>query len=371
MSNEVTFSGDKLRLARLLNGLTQNELGEKIYASRQFVHQLESDVRAPAADVLNTLYEVLHVTPEFFVRPLTNDVKFEQCHFRKRKTTPVGVANRVLAFSTIFEQLVTFVNKHLELPSANFPEVSHSGDRYSNLEIERAAKACRELWGLSDGPISNVTRALENAGVVITQFKGVSEKVDALSLNRKYPIIVRNEAKESICRLRFDLAHECGHFVLHDGIETGDNLTEREADLFASEFLFPKSAFLQEFPDFKGRRLDWKLIYHLKVRWGISVRALIYKAHYHDFLTAQQYRGANVWLNKTGQSKHERDDDKVRKEEPELLLGIFDALRDHLGIGFNKVADKLFIEPHMLSMITGVVYKIDENIENVIPVEFS
>lgn len=62
---------------------------------------------------------------------------------------------------------------------------------------------------------------VENQGAIVTTFDGVSDKVDALSINRKYPIIIRNTAKESVCRMRFDIAHECGHLIMHDGIETG------------------------------------------------------------------------------------------------------------------------------------------------------
>lgn len=369
MSKKFEFSGDKLRLARLLNGLTQQELGEKVFASRQFIHQLESDARTPADDVLDAICEILYVNKKFFNEPISNDVKFEQCHFRKRKTTPVGIANRVLAFSTVFEQLVLFVNSHLELPTINLPVVNHDGDNHTNAEIEQAAQACRELWGLGNGPISNVTRALENAGIVITQYKDVSDKVDALSLNRKFPIIIRNDAKESPCRLRFDLAHECGHFVLHDGVETGDNITESEADKFASSFLFPRKAFVQEFPDLRNKSINWKLIYTLKVRWGMSARAIIYKAHQYNLITAQQFRYANVHLNKTGQAKNEKFDEKILKEEPELLIGIFEILRDQLGMSFKYIADFLSIDPHMLSLITGIEPTSETYLNNIVPLK--
>ena len=369
MNNTKVFSGEKLRLARLLNDLTQQDLGEAIFASRQYVHQLESEARTPATDVLNALYEVLKVKPPFFELAISNEVKLEQCHFRKRKTTPIKMANRVLAFSTIFEQLVTFILEHLELPHVNFPEMKQSSDKYTNSDIEKAAYECRVLWGLDNGPISHVTRALENAGVMITQYSGVSDKVDALSLNRKFPIIVRNDAKESVCRMRFDLAHECGHFVLHDGIETGDNITESEADKFASEFLFPRKQFIQEFQNFKGKRLNWNLIYSLKLKWGMSVRAIIYKAHNNDLITAQQFRGANIWLNKTGQSKTEKYDDKIQEETPELLSDTFDVLKNQLGMNFQYIADTLAIDPELLSLITGIVPDSENNVTNVIPIK--
>lgn len=363
------FYGDKLRLARLLNGLTQQQLGESITASRQFVHQMESGVRQPADDVLNVLCEKLQVKAHFFAEPLGNDVKFEQCHFRKRKTTPIGIANRVLAFSTIFEQLVSYINEHLELPAIKFPDFHRNSACYSNSDIELAAEECRKMWGLGiTTPIAKMTRVLENAGVVITQFNGVSEKVDALSLNRKFPIIVRNDAKESVCRMRFDLAHECGHFVLHDGVETGDNITESEANKFASAFLFPRAAFINEFTITKEARLNWSLIYKLKIRWGMSAKAILYRAHHLDLISAQQYRSGNVYLNNTNQSKTERYDEDIQPETPELLINALEMLKTQLGISFNHIADKLGVDPSMLSTITGIEPEDEEYLKNVTPI---
>lgn len=376
--NNDLFYGDKLRLARLINGLTQQELGKYASVSRQFVHQLESGIKQPASDVLAALCEALNVENEFFELPLGNDVKFEQCHFRKRRTTPIGIANRVLALSTIFENLVFYIDDLLELPPRNIPLIEDilgsqsKNDNYSNNEIEKAAEYARKHWGLGiDTPISRITRVFENAGIIITQFQGVSEKVDALSLNRKHPIIVRNTAKESICRMRFDLAHECGHLILHDGVETGDKKTESEADRFASAFIFPRIAFVKEFPDMtKQIRLDWNTMYSLKVRWGMSVRAIIYRAHQLKLITAQQYRSANVYLNKSGQTKVEKFDDQITPETPELLQNAFTILRDELGVSFSHIANKLGITESLLSQISGIEAEEDKHLDNVIPLSF-
>jgi Zn-dependent peptidase ImmA (M78 family)/transcriptional regulator with XRE-family HTH domain len=355
MSSRV-FYGEKLRLARLLNGYTQQKLGELVSTTRQYIHQLESDLKQPADDVLDALCESLCVRESFFITPPGNDVKFEQCHFRKRKTTPVGLANKVLAYSTIFEEFVSYLNLHLELPAPNFPTIPHSDAGYTNNEIELAAEECRKRWKLGiNTPISNVTKLLENQGVVITEYNGVSDKVDALSVNRKFPIIVRNNVKESVCRMRFDLAHECGHFVLHEGIETGDNITEQEANKFASAFLFPRVAFDKEFPDFRViGRMNWATIYELKIRWGMSAKALIYRAHHLKKITAQQYRSANVFLNRSGQSKVEKYDEIMKFENPTLIVNAIKLLNQHLGIDFNVIADELGVNVDLLSSITSI-----------------
>lgn len=364
------FVGDKLRLARLLKGLTLKELGDAVSASRQFIHQLEGGDRQPPEDMLFALCEVLSVKRAFFYEKFDNDVKLEQCHFRKRKTTPVGLANRVCSYSTVFEELVKFLSEYIEFPEPNIPDLSNDSDCYSNLEIETAAENCRKHWGLGlDNPVASVTNVLENAGVVITSFSGVSEKVDALSLYRKHPIIIRNDAKESPCRLRFDLAHECGHFVLHNGVETGDSVTESEADRFASAFLFPRSAFIKEFPRrfFANSEASWQPIYQLKVRWGMSLKALIYRAHFLKLITSQQYRAANVRLSKTGQTKVERYDSHIPKEEPQLLKSSVELLNEGVGLSFHKIAECLHIDAEMLSTMTGIPIPVEEIHTNVEP----
>lgn len=359
------FFGDKLRLARLMSGLTQQELGEHVLVSRQFIHQLETGVKVPAEDTIGAIADVLKVNQSFFYKSPVNDVKYEQCHFRKRRTTPVGLANRVLALSTVFEQFVDILDEHLELPEYNFPDFD-TNDLTSE-KIERLAEKCRIHWGLGvDTPISNMVRVLENAGAVITCFDGISDKVDALSINRKRPIIVRNNAKESICRMRFDLGHECAHLILHQGIETGCVKTEKEADAFASAFLFPRSAFLREFPKCLGPlRIKWERVYELKIRWKISVRAIIYRANYLGLLSPQQYRTANVYLNKTGQSKVELYDDKIANEQPEILSTALDTLYEEVGISIFDIAYKLGVNVEILAQLTG--YELDKQIryENV------
>jgi hypothetical protein len=72
-------------------------------------------------------------------------------------------------------------------------------------------------WQLGNGPIDDITVLIENSGVIVATVDGVDEKVDAFSMSRKRPVIIRNSSKESPCRYRFDLAHELGHLLMHDG----------------------------------------------------------------------------------------------------------------------------------------------------------
>ncbi|WP_213991515.1 XRE family transcriptional regulator [Sodalis sp. dw_96] len=361
----IAFYGERLRLARLLKGYTLQELGDAVSVTRQSINQYESDVRAPATDVRNALAEFLQVFPDFFGILLSGDVKPEQCHFRKRQTTPAGVKERVQAYSTVLEQLVAELHEHLDLPENRFNLIDNSKiSELTPLVIEKIAEGARIRWGLTpDAPIDNMVNVVENQGAIVTCFDGVSEKVDALSVNRKFPIIIRNTAKESACRMRFDLAHESGHLIMHDGIETGCKQTEREADAFASAFLFPRKSFAREFPDClgSGGAIDWKRVYSLKMRWKVSARAIVYRAHFLGFINAQQYRSANVWFSQTRQTKSEKFDDQIPLEEPHVLEESLTILKEQLGISFEMLAKKLGIKPELLADISGVKYVADHD----------
>lgn len=350
----MNFSGNKMRLARLAHGYSLDQLGIKLEASRQYLNQLENERKSPTDEMILALASVLGVEVSFLDNEIISAVKPEQCHFRKQATTPVSIANQVMARGTLFEKLIAELDQLLELPNVNFPDIHIESD----LDIEAAAEHCRSHWGLGDGPISNMIRVAENAGAFVSFFSGVSDRIDAFSIARHRPIIIRSESKKSACRLRFDIAHECGHLVIHQGIETGDKLREGQANRFASAFLLPRQQFAREFP--KGKRLNWRGIYDLKLRWKVSAAAIIRRAYDLCLITADQYRIGSIYLRKTGQSKTEKYDEQINLENPEMLYNSFKTLINNdsnavidilLKTGMKKEILKTIINTDLLDKI--------------------
>ena len=340
--------GGQLRLARMAWGYSLDEVGAAVHSTRQYIHQLETGAKNPSLDMVIVLSEVLGVRGGYFQQISSAPVTPEQCHFRKQQTTPVSITSQVLARGTLLDAFVSKLDSVLELPKVNFPDIpATSGD-----DVEAVAEACRRYWNLGlVAPITNMMRAVENAGAVVTYFSGVSERVDALSMDRPRPIIVRSAAKESLCRLRFDLAHECGHLVMHRGIHTGDQLTEEQANRFASAFLLPRAGFLKEFP--RGKLLNWPAMYQMKKRWKVAVRAIVRRALDLQLITASQYRSANIHLVKSGQAKQERFDDVLPMEEPELMNSALAALEKARPQGIRRIAGELGWDAKMYQLIIG------------------
>lgn len=347
MVGTQVFDGERLRLARMAKGLTLDELGGRVSATRQYLNQLEQSTKLPTEAMIEALAAALGVTPRFFALSARGGISAELCHFRKQRTTPVSVVSQVLARGTLLDGFIDRLDNALELPKVSFPDLPVM----SVADIEDAAEQARQHWRLGTGPVSSMMRVVENAGAVVSFFSGVSERVDALSIDRPRPMIIRSEAKPAACRLRFDLAHECGHLVMHKGIVTGDKVTEDQANRFASAFLLPRSAFIHEFP--RGRMLNWQAIFEMKLRWKVSVSAILRRAYDLKMLSADQYRTGHIHLSKTGQRKFEHYDDVIVAEEPELLTSAMTALEYAYPGAVRRIAADAGLEDDMFESVSG------------------
>jgi Zn-dependent peptidase ImmA (M78 family)/transcriptional regulator with XRE-family HTH domain len=344
------FNGERLRLARLVNGFSLDDLGKRVSVSRQFAHQLETNAKEPTSGLMLALAAALSVTPDFFRIPVSNPVQEEHCHFRRLFTTPKQLMQQAAAKGTLIDSLVAILDRRLRLPEVRFPSLLMQSGALQ--EVENIAEHCRLHWGLGlDAPIKNMTRVVETAGAVVVHFDDISERIDALSIARRRPIIVRSSAKASACRLRFDLAHECGHLVMHQGLLTGDHETEDQANRFASAFLLPRKAFIREFPH--GRRLDWVAIWQMKKRWKVAARAIARRAFDLGLIDAAQYRTANIHLVKSGQAKQEKLDDVLKLEESELLTAALSKLNERSETAISSLASELGITSLLLGRLTG------------------
>ncbi len=342
------FVGENLRIIRLFHGMSQPDVAQKLSVTRQYLNKIEGAKDYPSEEFSLALADVFGVDVSYFYRVAGEEPRMDQVHFRKQRTAPQKFAHQAIAAITLFKKIVSFLDERYDFPASNFPEIVPE----SSADIEKAAEVCREYWGISkNAPIANLTDAVEANGSLVAHFQGVSEKVDALSTNEERPLIVRSSAKSSLYRLRFDIAHEIGHRVLHLGVDTGDKRTEAEANRFASALLLPRHAFVNEFP--RGNRIDWEIVFSLKMRWGVSAKAIIRRAFDLGIVDAVQYRRAHIHFSKTGQSKSERYDEIGELEESKLLS---DALADLAEDEFElqKFYDFTGLNSDTIAKLTGV-----------------
>lgn len=361
MANQ-SFFPERLRLARQLLGLSLDAVGEQVGASRQFLHQLETGAKEPTDDMKSALAASLEVHSNFFSLPLANQVQAEHCHFRKLKTVPQWLALQASARASGVSLIVEALEQKVGFPEVDIPSFTQPTEQ--PVAIEAAAEMARSYWNLGlDAPISNMVRVLERAGVIVVRFDDLSERIDALSVSRRRPLVVRSTAKGDGARPRFDLAHELGHLIMHQGIVTGDAETEGQAHRFASAFLVPARAFVREFPRSYGRRLDWQGILRMKVRWGMSMRAIIRRAYDLRLIDAAQYRTGNIHLMKSGQSKIEDGDTQIQSECPELLVAALEYLDRTDARAIHSLINDLGMSAPLFEKLSG--YSLEDLPSNV------
>ncbi|WGS50117.1 XRE family transcriptional regulator [Paraburkholderia sp. D15] len=341
----MTFIGSNLRTARLFHGLSQQELGDQIGCSKQFLSRLESGVDVPASTLVTRLCDRLAVLPDFFVEPDPMPIADEQCHFRKQLTTKVALHQGARARGEFLKRMINVMDEHLELPRYDFEE----GDASSAEAIEQAAERAREHWGLGLGPIQNMTHIAENAGAVVMPINGLAPEIDAISFATRRPVIAMNSDGRSSCRARFGIAHEIGHFCLHIGVQTGDKVTESQANRFASAFLMPRRYFAVECrAGLRGSRLNWSGLADIKARWGVSKAATLYRGRQLGVFSDEQYRSGVIGLTRRGEARGEFEDKDMPLELPDLIVDSIQVLREAFGISRIALAQEMKVQTSLL-----------------------
>jgi Zn-dependent peptidase ImmA (M78 family)/DNA-binding XRE family transcriptional regulator len=345
------FWGTRLQIAREFRELTQKKLGDIVSASPALISMCETGQKKPSSDLVQAFAEVLKFEPEFFFHEVEDIFHAEQCSFRHRRSAQERVKSRVRAHATLIGMVISRLRKLLRFPSQDIPSFPLS--KGTATEIEQAAEFCRKHWNLGiDGPLMQVGRVFERAGVVIVPHLVKTTKIDAFSRCGPTAVIFLNKTIPSTSRWNFDIAHEGGHLVMHSGIHTGSIETERAADRFASAFLMPSRAFSRDFST--GDAADWKHIFAIKRRWYVSAAAIVRRAFDLDLIDAVRYRKAFKYMSfQEWTSKGEPEEPPF--QEPELLSGALMSLGTSVKTTLDDLTQELHFTPETFKEVTGVV----------------
>jgi Zn-dependent peptidase ImmA (M78 family) len=340
------FWGKRLELAREFRGMTQKELGEEVSASSALISLCETGKkRDPAPDLVEACGSILGFEPEFFYGPLEDLFAEDECSFRHRRTTPERLKARIRSHATLLNLVIEKLRIVFKFPALNLPSLpSSSAD-----DIEAAAEQCRRYWNLSvDAPLMQTGRVLERAGVFIVRHLVKSSKVDAFSRFGRTTVIFLNQEIPSPSRWNFDIAHELGHLVMHQGIPTGSVETEKAANAFASAFLMPRVAFSREF---RASAYSWPHIFDLKRRWQTSAAAIVKRSYDLGLLGAVEYRRAFKYMSLKGWTKGEPYEPAF--QQPELLENALNSLGKDVNLTLESLCRQLKFTPDTFRDITG------------------
>lgn len=252
--------GARLRAARELAALKQEDVAARMGFSRSTLAQIELGNRPVSSDELELLAGLYGRDLQDFVAGDFTEDEVAAALFRAQGTASgaelqaaVGACLALGRELSNLEQLLGLDRGAMVAP--NYPAPTPR-NRWEAVEQGRSlARAERLRLGLGDAPVGSMTQMLENQGVR-TGVRQLGEDVSGITLQhpRAGTMVLVNES-EAPQRQRFSWTHEYAH-VLVDRNRRGivsraserDSLIEVRANAFAANFLLPEQgvrAFLE------------------------------------------------------------------------------------------------------------------------------
>lgn len=313
-------------LARESKKKSQLELANDLGMKQARLSKIESGLASVDKELLAKLSKVLELPAKFFVEPFVPiDAEYKlhrkQCALKKDELAYIS------SHSNIIDMNIEKLLNSLDIET-NIPE-KFTLDYFET--PEDIAIAMREYLKIPKGPISDLTNIIEMSGIFIAGFDYKDTKFDGVSFYNKkgVPIIVINKNLPPD-RDRFTKAHEYGHIIMHKFPSPN---AEEDANRFAAEFLMPKKDIISEL-----NNLSFYSLPNLKMKWKVSMQALIYRAK--TLKTISQTREKSLWVQMSrAQYRKEEPAMGLIKEQNELLKNVIDTYQKSLGYSYKELVE--------------------------------
>ena len=335
-------------MARELRGLSQTQLAKKLRVTQGKVSKIENGLLSPDNEFVQKLSDELKIPSRFFFRG-DRVYGMPTSFFRKRASVSQKELRAIAAELNIRRLQISRLASSLELESM-FSVPRFDLDEFECDPTEIAA-AVRFSWQMTLKPIPNLYALLEDAGCIIVPCD-FGPKIDAISqwIPDSSPMIFINRNKP-MDRLRFSVAHELGHLVMHSRVPTDQ--MESEADAFAAELLMPASEIAPQIP----RRLRLSDLASLKRIWKVSMAAILKRAHTLDKISERHYRYLWMQMGQRGYRSKEPVELDVPIEQCSTIEQMFDIHRDEFNYTDKELLAILDLRPDEFASWYGLQSK--------------
>jgi Zn-dependent peptidase ImmA (M78 family)/DNA-binding XRE family transcriptional regulator len=321
------FNPEMLVLARESRGHTQLELALLLGIEQGTLSKVESGTIPISDQLIAKAAHVLKYPKNFFFQ---NERIYgfgsSVFYHRKRQGLPLKHLRQLHAEMNIRRFGIQRLLRATTVDTVSKFHRYHPEEYRGKIEV--IARAVRSAWRISPGSLRNLTETLENAGAVVIRCDFGTRKADAISewIEPNPPIFFVNAHPDITGdRLRFSLAHELGHVVMHQ-YPVPD--MEDQADRFAAEFLLPEKEIAPQLT-----RLNLPKLATLKRQWKVSMSCLIEQAYRIGNISKSQRSRLIIQLRADTHSYREPIDTDIPIEKPSLLD---ELIQTHLnGLGYT------------------------------------
>jgi Zn-dependent peptidase ImmA (M78 family)/transcriptional regulator with XRE-family HTH domain len=343
----MSTPGDMLRLARQRLGLTQKAAAARLGIVQPVLSRIENGATTPDSALLMKAAQVYQVPIEFFeIRdPVYGPPVSVHAMTRGKSDVTAHELDLITAELNIrLMHLTRFLEGVDYNASANIPTLDV--EQYGS--PEKIAATVRAHWGIPSGPIKSLIQYVERAGIVVgfSKFGGASVSGVTFRVSGRPPLILLNRLHPAD-RMRFTLAHELGHLVMH---RFPTEKMEPEANEFASALLMPSADIRASF---LGRRITLELLAALKPEWKVAMQALLMRAASLKLVSANQSRYLWQQISSRGWRLREPAELDFPAEVPKVLPSIVKAHLADLGYSLSELTKLVHIHESEFSEMYG------------------
>jgi len=332
------FNVDILRLAREARCLTQEELADRLGVEQGTLSKIEKSILTADETIIQKISQILDFPLSFFHQE--KKVIPVEGHYRRKISTPVKMMKQYTAQMTIAEWHFLAMTDEIELPETKLPKWDVLEDGSPAL----CARHLREFWKIPKGRIDNLSKWIEDHGIVIIALDLGELSGFSTFINGNIPVIYVNKTMPPD-RYRLTIAHELAHLILHFGNKVGpDRDLEAEAYAFAIELLVPESNIRTFFT-----KLSIEKLADLKSYWYVSMQALLKYSNALGIVTGNQYR--YLWMQMGTLGYRKTEPVTLPKESPGLIMEMVKAYLSDLGYSKEELAFLLHINVPELETI--------------------
>ena len=321
-----TRVGDVILVLRRAADITQEDLASQLGITQAALSRYENDLRDPDDDTLESLSRSLGVTSNL----LRHEFRMQgaiaaDTHMRRQKTSRPSDWKRVEARLNMLRMHSSYLLDRAPLRPRNHviqidPQEHSPGE---------AAAMLRNAWRMPIGPVRNLIRWIESAGIIVVEEDFGTQRIDGMSQwAGDHAIILLNTALPTD-RKRLTAAHELGHLVMHNRYADID--MEEQANQFASEFLMPSHIIRPQLSNLTLGKLS-----DLKTEWGVPMQAIFEHSYRIGRVTAEDRQKFYRQLNSRGWKTREPGSDLLPPETPELAASIGKRL-DESGLTGSEI----------------------------------
>jgi Zn-dependent peptidase ImmA (M78 family) len=317
----------QLTFAREYRGYSQTELAESINGlSQSNLSKFEKGFGVLSDDIQKKIIEYLNFPEDFFNRKINSTI--ENANYRKRASIGKNITQKFENKCKLIGYIIDEFSESIEWPDFSLSPLNVE-EGYTPQYI---AGYNRKLLKLTkDEPVKNIISLLEQNGIIVYEIDEI-EKFDGVSFitDKGFPVIIVNKNFTND-RKRFTIAHELGHILLHN-----ENLypissyrdKEKEANIFASEFLMPENEIKNSL-----RQLKMNDLGDLKSYWLTSMGAIIRKAKDLNCIDENRYRFFMIEMSRYGYNKKEPIE--VFIDKPTCFKNAYQLFKDELSYDIN------------------------------------